>query len=273
MGSGGERGFHLPRRWTMVTWGFLTVGIFLGAHWAYAVLGWGGYWGWDPVENASLMPWLTGTAFLHSIMIQEKRGMLKVWNIALVLATGTLAVLGTFLVRSGVLDSIHAFVGEGNGIAWMFTGLIAVMVAGSIALVYSRRASLRSDHRLDSLWSREAGLPLHNLGLVALCFVVFWGTFFPLISEAITGTKASVGPPWFSRYTVPLAIVLVLLAGIGPVIAWRGATAANLRRNFAAPAAVGLITLVALLVLTDAARKPLALAMFVFAAFLLAAVT
>ncbi len=261
------------RRFSLAAWLCLGIGILLGARWSYVELGWGGYWGWDPVENASLMPWLTGTAFLHSIMIQEKRGMLKVWNVSLVLATGTLAVLGTFLVRSGVLDSIHAFVGEGNGIAWMFTGLIAAMVAGSIALVYSRRASLRSDHRLDSLWSREAVFLLNNLVLVALCFVVFWGTFFPLISEAVTGTKASVGPPWFSRYTVPLAIVLVLLAGIGPVIAWRGATAANLRRNFTAPVAVGLATLVALLVLTDAARKPLALAMFCFAAFVLAAVT
>ena len=260
------------RRFSLAAWLCLGVGILLGARWSYVELGWGGYWGWDPVENASLMPWLTGTAFLHSIMIQEKRGMLKVWNVSLVLATGTLAVLGTFLVRSGVLDSIHAFVGEGNGIAWMFTGLIAAMVAGSIALVYSRRASLRSDHRLDSLWSREAVFLLNNLVLVALCFVVFWGTFFPLISEAITGTKAAVGPPWFSRYTVPLAIVLVLLAGIGPVIAWRRATPANLRQSFSAPVGAGLVALVALLVLTDAARKPFALALFCFAAFVLAAV-
>ena len=260
------------RRFSLAAWLCLGIGILLGARWSYVELGWGGYWGWDPVENASLMPWLTGTAFLHSIMIQEKRGMLKVWNVSLVLATGTLAVLGTFLVRSGVLDSIHAFVGEGNGIAWMFTGLIAVMVAGSIALVYSRRASLRSDHRLDSLWSREAVFLLNNLVLVALCFVVFWGTFFPLISEAITGTKASVGPPWFSRYTVPLAIVLVLLAGIGPVIAWRRATPANLRRNFARARGRRPGRALALLVLTDAARKPLALAMFCFAAFVLAAV-
>src|SRR6195256_1747821 len=268
----GEKWIQITRRWTMVTWAFLTCGVFLGAHWAYSVLGWGGYWGWDPVENASLMPWLVGTAFLHSVMMQEKRGMLKVWNMWLVFATFWLAVLGTFLVRSGVLDSIHAFVGEGNGIAWMFTGLIAVMVAGSIALVYSRRGSLRSDHRLDSLWSREAVFLLNNLVLVALCFVVFWGTFFPLISEAITGTKASVGPPWFSRYTVPLAIVLVLLAGIGPVIAWRGAAAANPRRNFAAPVGAGLLTLAVLLVATNASRKPLGLTMFCVGAFVLAAV-
>ena len=260
------------RRFSLAAWLCLGIGILLGARWSYVELGWGGYWGWDPVENASLMPWLTGTAFLHSIMIQEKRGMLKVWNVSLVLATGTLAVLGTFLVRSGVLDSIHAFVGEGNGIAWMFTGLIATMVAGSIALVYSRRASLRSEHQLDSLWSREAVFLLNNLVLVALCFVVFWGTFFPLISEAVTGSKAAVGPPWFSRYTVPLAIVLVLLSGIGPVIAWRRGTATNLRRNFATPVVAALVALGALLALSDAARKPLALAMFCFAAFVLAAV-
>jgi len=201
------------RRFSLAAWFCLGIGILLGARWSYVELGWGGYWGWDPVENASLMPWLTGTAFLHSVMIQEKRGMLKVWNVSLVLATGTLAILGTFLVRSGVLDSIHAFVGEGNGIAWSFAALITAMVAGSVALVVSRRASLRSEHRLDSLVSREAVFLLNNLVLVALCFVVFWGTFFPLISEAATGTKASVGPPWFSRYTVPLALVLALLSG------------------------------------------------------------
>jgi cytochrome c-type biogenesis protein CcmF len=260
------------RRFSLGAWLCLGIGILLGARWSYVELGWGGYWGWDPVENASLMPWLTGTAFLHSIMIQEKRGMLKVWNMSLVLATGTLAILGTFLVRSGVLDSIHAFVGEGNGIAWMFTGLIAVMVAGSIALVYSRRAALRSEHRLDSLLSREAVFLLNNLLLVALCFVIFWGTFFPLISEALTGTKASVGPPWFSRYTVPLAVLLVLLSGIGPVIAWRRATAVKLRRTLAWPVAAAAAALVALLALSDAARKPLALAMFCFAAFVLVVV-
>ncbi|MDQ6750110.1 MAG: cytochrome c biogenesis protein CcsA [Actinomycetota bacterium] len=260
------------RRFSMAAWLCLGVGILLGARWSYVELGWGGYWGWDPVENASLMPWLTGTAFLHSIMIQEKRGMLKVWNVSLVLATGTLAIVGTFLVRSGVLDSIHAFVGEGSGVAWSFTALIAAMVAGSVYLVASRRAGLRSEHRLDSLFSREAVFLLNNLVLVALCFVIFWGTFFPLISEAITGTKASVGPPWFSRYVVPLALILALLSGIGPVIAWRRATLANLARNFLWPLGAALFTLLALLGLSDAARKPLALGMFCVAAFVLAAV-
>ena len=181
------------------------------------------------------MPWLTGTAFLHSVMIQEKRGMLKIWNVSLVLATGVLAILGTFLVRSGILDSIHAFGASTLGVPFL------VAHRGDDrrldrARACSRATTLRSEHRLDSLLSREAVFLLNNLVLVGLCFVIFWGTFFPLISEAVTGDKASVGPPWFDRYIVPLALVLVLLSGIGPVIAWRRATAANLRRNLARPA-------------------------------------
>ena len=233
------------RRFAFAAWLFLGVGILLGARWSYSELGWGGYWGWDAVENASLMPWLTGTAFLHSLMIQEKRGMLKVWNVSLVLATGTLAIMGTFLVRSGILNSIHAFGGATLGVP--FVVLIGVLIAGSIYLVVSRRDMLRSEHRLDSLLSRESIFLANNLVLVALCFVIFWGTYFPLISEALTGQEASVGPPWFDRYTVPLALVLVLLSGIGPVIAWRRATLANARRNFLAPALVALLVLVVLL--------------------------
>ena len=257
------------RRFSLAAWFFLGVGVLLGARWSYTELGWGGYWAWDPVENASLMPWLTGTAFLHSVMIQEKRGMLKVWNVSLVLATGILAVLGTFLVRSGILDSIHAF--GASTLGWPFLGFIAVLVAGSIALVTSRAGQLRSEHRLDSLFSRESVFLMNNLVLVGLCFVIFWGTFFPLISEAVTGQKASVGPPWFDRYTVPLAILLVLLSGIGPVIAWRRASLANTRRNFVVPATVALAA-VAVLGALGAARKPFALAMFGAAAFVLAAV-
>ena len=241
----------------------------LGARWSYTELGWGGYWAWDPVENASLMPWLTGTAFLHSVMIQEKRGMLKVWNVSLVLATGVLAILGTFLVRSGILDSIHAFGASTLGIP--FLALIATMIAGSVALVLSRAKELRSEHRLDSLLSREAVFLLNNLVLVGLCFVIFWGTFFPLISEAVTGTKASVGPPWFDRYIVPLALILVLLSGIGPVIAWRRATAANLRRNLRVPAGVGLAVAVVLVAVGVTDSVP-ALLMFAFGAFVLGAV-
>jgi cytochrome c-type biogenesis protein CcmF len=257
------------RRFALGAWFFLGIGILLGARWSYSELGWGGYWAWDPVENASLMPWLTGTAFLHSVMIQEKRGMLKVWNVSLVLATGTLAILGTFLVRSGILDSIHAFGASTLGVP--FVALICLLTVGSIGLVVARRDLLRSDHRLDSLLSREAVFLLNNLVLVGLVFVIFWGTFFPLISEALTGTKAAVGPPWFSRYSVPLALVLVLLSGIGPVIAWRRATAANARRNFVVPAACAVIVAVALLP-SGVPQKPLALCMFAFAAFVAGAI-
>ena len=215
------------------------------------------------------MPWLTGTAFLHSLMIQEKRGMLKVWNVSLVLGTGTLAIMGTFLVRSGILDSIHAFGGHTLGVP--FVCLIGLMIAGSIYLVVSRRSLLRSEHRLDSLISRESMFMANNIVLVGLCFVIFWGTYFPLISEALTGQESSVGPPWFDRYTVPLALILVLLSGIGPVIAWRRATLANARRNFLGAGGGALLTL-AVLLLAGVTQKPLAIAMFCCAAFVLGSV-
>jgi cytochrome c-type biogenesis protein CcmF len=257
------------RRFALAAWFFLGIGILLGARWSYSELGWGGYWAWDPVENASLLPWLTGTAFLHSVMVQEKRGMLKVWNVSLVLVTGTLAILGTFLVRSGILDSIHAFGASTLGIP--FVTLIGLMILGSVYLVVTRRALLRSEHRLDSLLSREAAFLGNNLVLVGLAFVVFWGTFFPLISEAVTGTKAAVGPPWFNRYTVPLALVLVLLSGIGPIIAWRRATLANARRNFLIPVLAALAALV-LVLAVGAGSRPAAATMFVVATFTVAVV-
>ena len=257
------------RRFALAAWLFLGIGILLGARWSYSELGWGGYWAWDPVENASLLPWLTGTAFVHSIMIQEKRGMLKIWNVSLVLATGTLAILGTFLVRSGILDSIHAFGASTLGVPFVI--LIGLMIAGSIGLVVWRREALRSENRLDSLLSREAIFLLNNLVLVAMAFVVFWGTFWPLIAEALTGTRRALGPPWFDQYTVPLAIMLVLLSGIGPVIAWRKATASNARRNFLLPALAALLLGVVLAAL-GAASRPAALAMFVCGAFVVASV-
>jgi cytochrome c-type biogenesis protein CcmF len=255
------------RRFAFAAWLFLGAGILLGALWSYSELGWGGYWGWDAVENASLMPWLTGTAFLHSLMIQEKRGMLKVWNVSLVLATGTLAIMGTFLVRSGILDSIHAFGGHTLGVP--FVVLIAVLIAASIYLVVSRRDMLRSEHRLDSLLSRESIFLANNVVLVGLCFVILWGTYFPLISAALTGQESLVGPPWFDRYTVPLALILVLLSGIGPVIAWRRATLANARRNFLAPVALALLTLLVLGAsgLVHPTQTPFATAMFCCAGF------
>ena len=253
------------RPFALAAWLCLGVGVVLGARWSYSELGWGGYWAWDAVENAALMPWLTGTAFLHSVMVQEKRGMLKVWNMSLVLATGILAVLGTFLVRSGVLDSIHAFGASTLGIPFLI--LIATMIGGSIALVATRARYLRSEHRIDSLLSREVAFLLNNLVLVGVCFVIFWGTFFPLISEAATGTKASVGPPWFGRYITPLALVLVLLAGIGPVLSWRRSTASHLGRLLRVPVGAAATTLVVLLAASDVARKPAALVMFCVAAF------
>jgi cytochrome c-type biogenesis protein CcmF len=258
------------RPFALAAWLCLGIGVVLGARWSYSELGWGGYWGWDGVENAALMPWLTGTAFLHSVMIQEKRGMLKIWNVSLILATGILAVLGTFVVRSGILSSIHAFGASTLGIP--FVTLIGVMTLGSVLLVVTRADRLRSEHRLDSLLSREAIFLLNNLVLVGLCFVIFWGTFFPLISEAITGSKASVGPPWFGRYVTPLALVLVLLSGLGPMFAWRRTTAVNLRRALLVPAAVALGTLLLLLAVSDVADRPLALVMFCLAAFALAVV-
>ena len=256
------------RPFTLAAWFFLGIGIVLGARWSYTELGWGGYWAWDPVENASLMPWLTGTAFLHSVMIQEKRGMLKVWNASLVLATGVLAILGTFLVRSGILESIHAFGASTLGVP--FLTLIGVMILASVYLVVSRAPDLRSDSRLDSFASREAMFLLNNLVLVAMCVIVFWGTFFPLISEAITGEKASVGPPWFDRAIVPAALLLVLLTGIGPAIAWRRATVANLRRQLTAPVLVALAVLV--FVVAIGATKPTSMLLFVFAGFSLGVV-
>ncbi len=257
------------RPFTLTAWFFLGVGIVLGARWSYSELGWGGYWAWDPVENASLMPWLTGTAFLHSALIQEKRGMLKIWNVSLVLATGVLAILGTFLVRSGILESIHAFGASTLGVP--FLALIATMVAGSVYLVTTRAPQLRSEHRLDSLLSREAVFLLNNLVLVLMAVVIWWGTFFPLISEAFTGRRHTFGPPMFDRLTVPLALVLVLLSGIGPLIAWRRATAANLRRNFVAPLGVAAAVLVVALAM-GAGRQPDALIMFTFAGFVIGAV-
>jgi cytochrome c-type biogenesis protein CcmF len=258
------------RRFALIAWTFLGVGIMLGALWSYSELGWGGYWAWDPVENASLMPWLIGTAFLHSIMVQEKRGMLRVWNVSLIIGTFVLALLGTFLVRSGVLDSIHAF--GASTLGTPFLAFIGLVLVGSVILVISRLDDLRSEARIDSLFSREAVFLLNNLVLVGLCFVIFWGTFFPLISEAVTGTKASVGPPWFDRYTVPLALVLVLLSGIGPLIAWRRVTLSGMRRVLSVPVAAAGVMLLVLLAFTNAGSDVPSLIMFDLATFVVAVV-
>ncbi|MDE3129772.1 MAG: heme lyase CcmF/NrfE family subunit, partial [Acidobacteriota bacterium] len=258
------------RRFALAAWLCLGFGIILGARWSYTELGWGGYWGWDAVENAALMPWIVCTAFIHSLQIQEKRGMLKVWNVSLVLMFGTLAIFGTFLVRSGVLDSIHAFGASTLGVP--FVVLLGIMFMTSVGLVVWRRELLRSEHRLDSLISREAMFLLQNLVLVAITFVIFWVTLFPLISRAVTGVSVSVGPPAFTPFVVPLALILVLLTGIGPLISWRRATASNLRRHFVFPVAFGLLVTILVLALTDAGRKPLAVAMFGLGAFVIGTV-
>ncbi len=255
------------RRFALIAWAFLGFGLLLGARWSYTELGWGGYWAWDPVENAALMPWLIGTAFLHSIMVQEKRGMLKVWNACLVVATFSLALLGTFLVRSGVLQSIHAF-GD-NTVGPYVLGLIGVVLIGSTALIVSRLDDLRSEKQIDSLVSRESVFLVNNLLLVALTAVIFWGTFFPLISELFTGDKASLAAPWFDRYTTPLAIGLVLFTGIGPLLAWRRVTWASAKRVFLVPLIAAAVAALGLALFTDATHKPWALALFVFAAFAL----
>jgi len=235
----GEKWIHITRRWTMVAWCFQSVGILLGAHWAYAVLGWGGYWSWDPVENASLLPWITGTAFLHSVMMQEKRGMMKVWNVWLVFTTFMLSILGTLLTRSGVISSVHAFAQSGIG-NW-FVSFLVIVFAVCFWAYWMNRDYLRSDNQLDSLVSRESSFLFNNLVLLAACFAVLWGTLFPVLSEWFTRSKISVGPPFFNKVNVPIALFLLLLTGVGPLLAWRKTSFDALRRNFAWPLGGGVV--------------------------------
>jgi cytochrome c-type biogenesis protein CcmF len=242
-----EKWIHITRRWTMVTWGFLTCGIFLGAHWAYSVLGWGGYWGWDPVENASLMPWLTGTAFLHSVMMQEKRGMLKVWNMWLVFATFWLAILGTFLTRSGIINSVHAFAQSSIG-DW-FAWFLAISLIVFMFFFFKNKSQLRSEHKLEALVSRESSFLFNNLLFVLLCFTVLWGTWFPKISELVQGNKVTVGAPFYNRVAIPMALLLLILTAVGPLLAWRKTSLDSLRRNFLWPA-IGAIAVAVFLMIT-----------------------
>ncbi len=221
------------RRWSIVAWGFLTVGIILGGWWSYEVLGWGGYWAWDPVENASLLPWLTGTAFLHSVMIQERRKMLKVWNLALIITTFALTIFGTFLTRSGILSSVHAF--SESTIGPLFLVFIGVILFASFGLLVYRSDALKAEGDIDSLVSRESAFLMNNLMLLGFAFAVFLGTLFPLLSEAIRGVKISVGEPFFNKVNVPIGLVLIFLMGVGPLIAWRRASFESLRRNFSIP--------------------------------------
>jgi len=246
---GGDVWFRTTRRWTIFSWFFLGSGILLGSYWAYIELGWGGYWAWDPVENASLMPWLTGTAFLHSVMIQEKKGMLKVWNVLLVILTFSLSIFGTFLTRSGIISSVHSFATSDIGPA--FGIFLAIIVFGSLLLLILRLPNLRSDVRLESVLSRESSFMFNNLILVGMAATVLFLTTFPMLSEAVTGRKVTMGPPIFNMVNVPWALVLLALAGIGPLIAWRKASKQNLKRNFVVPALVGTWVLVLLI-----AREP-----------------
>jgi len=234
----GEAWIHTTRRWTLVTWMFQTTGVLLGAGWAYAVLGWGGYWGWDPVENASLLPWITATAFLHSVMMQEKKGMMKVWNVVLISSTFFLCIFGTFLTRSGVVQSVHAFAQSSLG--KYFVAFLAIGIAATLYLILNRLDYLKSEAQLESVLSRESSFLFNNLILLASCFSVLWGTLFPVISEAVTGEKISVDAPFFNRVNIPIGLGLMLLTGVGPLIAWRKSSVESLKLSFAWPAFGGL---------------------------------
>jgi cytochrome c-type biogenesis protein CcmF len=236
---------HAIRKWTLVSWLFLAIGITLGMWWAYVELGWGGYWAWDPVENASLLPWLTMTAFLHSVMIQEKRGMLKRWNLGLIVGTFLLSIFGTFITRSGVIASVHSF--TQSNVGYFFLAFLVVCGILSFTLLYTRWPSLKADVQLESVVSREAAFLFNNLLLVGVAFSVLWGTLFPILSELVRGSKITVGPPFFNRVNVPIGLLLLALTGIGPLIAWRKASPGNLKRQFTWPVAAGLGTAMALL--------------------------
>jgi cytochrome c-type biogenesis protein CcmF len=243
----GEKWIKITRGWTMVTWLFLTCGIFLGMHWAYAVLGWGGYWGWDPVENASFMPWLTGTAFLHSVMMQEKKGMMKSWNVWLIFSTFLLTLLGTLLTRAGLVSSVHAFAQSSIG-TWFYV-FMAVVLAVCIFSYILQRGHLTSDHHLESLVSRESSFLFNNLVLLMACFVILWGTLFPILSEAVQGTKVTVGAPFYNATAVPVGLFLLFLTGVGPLLPWRSTSMRAIKRNFVLPTialwATVIVTLVA----------------------------
>ncbi len=233
----GEKWIHLTRKWTMIAWCFQSIGIMLGAHWAYAVLGWGGYWGWDPVENASLLPWLTGTAFLHSVMMQEKRGMMKVWNVWLVFCTFLLCILGTFLTRSGVVSSVHAFANSQIG-PW-FVGFMGVILLVCFTAYFKNRDYLKSENQLDSMVSRESSFLFNNLLFLVACIAVLSGTLFPVFSEWFSGSRISVGAPFFNKVMIPIGLAILFLTGVGPLLAWRKTSVESMKRNFGWPLMAG----------------------------------
>jgi cytochrome c-type biogenesis protein CcmF len=235
----GEKWIHLTRKWTMIAWCFQSLGILLGAHWAYAVLGWGGYWGWDPVENASLLPWLTGTAFLHSVMMQEKRGMMKVWNVWLVFCTFLLCILGTFLTRSGIVSSVHAFANSHIG-PW-FVGFLSLTILVCFVAYFKNRDYLKSENQLDSMISRESSFLFNNLLFLVACIAVLSGTLFPVISEGLSGSRISVGAPFFNKIMIPVGLAILFLTGVGPLLAWRKTSTVSLKRNFGWPLLAGVV--------------------------------
>ena len=236
----GDTWIRTTRRWAMITWGFLGIGVLLGGFWAYHELGWGGFWAWDPVENASLMPWLIGTAYLHSVMVQEKKGMLKVWNVVLVIAAYSMSIFGTMLTRSGLVESVHAF--AKSDIGGYFMAFIVVTLSGALYLILDRLPYLKADSQMGSVISRESSFMFNNLVLLVSCFAVLWGTMFPVLSEWYNGEKITVGAPFFNRVNVPIAIFLLFLTGVGPLLAWRKASTDSLKRNFLMPAAIALAT-------------------------------
>jgi cytochrome c-type biogenesis protein CcmF len=264
-----ERWIVATRRWTLAAWTFLGVGQLLGAHWAYVEIGWGGYYAWDPVENAALMPWLAATAFLHSVMIQEKRGMLKVWNMVLVALAFNLSIFGTFLTRSGVINSIHSFSQSPLG-GW-FLGFIVICVVFSVGLIYLRLPLLRARTKLESLVSREATFLYNNLLLVALALTILWGVMFPLLTQAVTGETRSVSKPYYDFFLHSFGLPLLLLMGIGPLVAWRRASLRALGKTFAIPAAAALVTGAALIGVGLGSSTPGLLA-YTFSAFVLASI-
>lgn len=244
----GETGFEwirITRRWTLTAWTFLTLGICLGGYWAYIELGWGGFWAWDPVENASFMPWLTATAFLHSVMVQERKEMLKVWNVWLIVLSYLLTVFGTFLTRSGIVQSVHAF--ASTDVGGVFLAYLIFVFVGCAVLTYLRRDVLRSPRRIESIFSRETAFLMNNLVFLSILFGTFWGVMFPVFSEALTGEKQAVGIPFFNAINVPLFLLMLFLMGVGPLIAWRKASLSALRKNFLAPIVFGLFGGLALL--------------------------
>ena len=246
-GQLGDDWIKFSRKWTLFAWTFLSVGLLLGARWAYLELGWGGYWAWDPVENAAFMPWLAGTAFLHSVMIQEKKGMLKKWNMTLIIITFFLAVFGTFITRSGVISSVHSF--AQSDIGPLFLGFIAFILLFSFAMFLYRVRDLESENKFDSILSRESAFIFNNLLFLGAAFAVFLGTIFPIMSEALTGHKILVGSPYFNKVNVPIALVLIFLMGVGPLISWRKASKENLVRNFLVPSILGVVTAAVLVAL------------------------